>query len=119
MSVASLSPSGGQDKNISSTFPHFPQMFFIFFLILVSRVGYLPTSEGPGYATAQLAKTLDTRIQMPPIWSSMADDAITWTVKEVQDLGGGHSMKRWYGYVGGQDPVFMFLQPFFRSPVAA
>ena len=56
--VASLSLPDGQDKNISSIFPHFPvcslifpQSFFIFFLILVFRVGGLPTREGPGYAT--------------------------------------------------------------------
>ena len=56
--VASLSLPVGQDKNISSIFPHFPvvslifpQNFFIFFLILVFRVGGSPTREGPGYAT--------------------------------------------------------------------
>ena len=55
--VASLSIPSGQDKNISSIFPHFPvvslifpQIFFIFFLILVFRVGDSPTWEGPGYA---------------------------------------------------------------------
>ena len=57
--VASLLLPGGQDKNVSSIFPHFPvdslifpQISFIFFLSLVSRVGDLPTREGPGYATA-------------------------------------------------------------------
>ena len=56
--VASLSLPGGQDRNISSILPHFPvgslifpQIFFIFFLILVFRVGGSPTREGPGYAT--------------------------------------------------------------------
>ena len=56
--VASLSLPGGQDKNISSIFPHFPegysifpQIFFIFFLILTVGVGGLPAQEGPGYAT--------------------------------------------------------------------
>ena len=56
--VASLSLPGGQDRMISSIFPHFPvaflifpQFFFIFFLILVFRVGGSPTREGPGYAT--------------------------------------------------------------------
>ena len=56
--VASLSLPGGQDGNISSIFPHslvgsliFPQNFFIFFLILVFRVGGSPTRESPGYAT--------------------------------------------------------------------
>ena len=56
--VVSLSPPGGQNKNISSTFPHFlvfcpilPQIFLSFFLILVFRVGGLPTRAGPGYAT--------------------------------------------------------------------
>ena len=56
--VASLSPSSGQDKNTSSTFPHFPvvflifpQIFFIFFLIVVFQVGSSPSLEGPGYAT--------------------------------------------------------------------
>ena len=48
----------GQDKSISSIFPHFPVVslifpwiVFIFFLILVFRVGDSPTREGPGYAT--------------------------------------------------------------------
>ena len=57
--VASLSLPGGQDRMISSIFPHFPvasliflQFFFIFFFILVFRVGGSPTREGPGYATA-------------------------------------------------------------------
>ena len=57
--VASLSLPGGQDRTISSIFSHFPvvyliftQIFFIFFLILVFRVGGSPTREGPGYATA-------------------------------------------------------------------
>ena len=54
--VASLSPPGGQDRSISSICPHFPvfSRIFpqIFFLILVFRVGDLPTREGPGYATA-------------------------------------------------------------------
>ena len=56
--VASLSPPGGQDRNVSSICPYFPvfslvfpQIFFIFFLILVFRVGESPTREGPGYAT--------------------------------------------------------------------
>ena len=56
--VASLSLPGGQDRNISSIFPHFhvvslifPQFIFIFFLILVFRVGKSPTRKGPGYAT--------------------------------------------------------------------
>ena len=60
--VASLSLSGGQDKNISSFFPHFPvvslifpQIFLNFFLILVFRVGGSPTAtlEGPGYTTGK------------------------------------------------------------------
>ena len=58
--VASLSLLVRQDKNISSIFPHFPvvslifpQNFFIFFLILVFRVGKLPTREGPGYTTGK------------------------------------------------------------------
>ena len=45
--------------NTSPIFPHFPvvslifpQIFFIFFLILVFRVGGSPNREGPGYATA-------------------------------------------------------------------
>ena len=49
--VASLSLPDGQDKNISSFSPgfsHFPQICFIFFLILVFRVGGSPTREGPG-----------------------------------------------------------------------
>ena len=56
--VDSPSLPGGQDMNISSIFPHFPvvsfilpQVFFIFFLILVFRVGNSPTRKGPGYAT--------------------------------------------------------------------
>ena len=56
--VASLSLLVGQDRNISSIFPNFPvvslifpQIFFIFFLILVFRVGGSPTRDGPGYAT--------------------------------------------------------------------
>ena len=56
--IASLLLPGGQDKNISSIFPHFPvvilifpQIFLIFFLILVFWVGEPPTREGPGYAT--------------------------------------------------------------------
>ena len=59
--VASLSLPGGQDGNITSILPHFPvgslifpQIFFIFFLILVFRVGGSPTREGPGYATDDL-----------------------------------------------------------------
>ena len=55
MVVANLSLPGGQDKMISSIFPHFPvaSLIFpqVFFLILVFRVGGLPTREGPGYAT--------------------------------------------------------------------
>ena len=58
MAVASLSFPGGQDRNIFSIPPHipvlsliFPQFFFIFFFILVFRVGDSPTWEGPGYAT--------------------------------------------------------------------
>ena len=61
MAVASLSLPFGQDWKISSIFPHFPvvslifpQIFFIFFLILVYRVGGSPTREGPGYATDDL-----------------------------------------------------------------
>ena len=56
--VASLSFPGEQDKSVSSIFPHFyvfslifPQLFFIFFLILDFRVGESPTREGLGYAT--------------------------------------------------------------------
>ena len=56
--VASLSLPGGQDRMISSIFPHFPvasliflQFFFIFFLILVFWVGGSPTRKDPGYAT--------------------------------------------------------------------
>ena len=56
--VASLSFPDGQDKDISSIFPHFPvcslifpQSFSLFFLILVFRVGGSPTQEDPGYAT--------------------------------------------------------------------
>ena len=62
--LASLSLPGGQDKNISSIFPHFPegsfifpQIFLIFFLILVVRVGGSPTWEGPGYAAAKVVHT--------------------------------------------------------------
>ena len=60
--VASLSLPGGQDRMVSSIFPHFPvaslifpQFFFIFFLILVFRVGGSPTREGPGYATGAIS----------------------------------------------------------------
>ena len=60
--VASLSPPGGQDKIISSIFPHFlvfslifPQSFFIFFLVLIFRASGLPTRKGPGYATGSPA----------------------------------------------------------------
>ena len=56
--VANLSLPSGQDQNISSIFPHFPvcclifpQIFFIFFLILVFRVDGSPIRECPGYAT--------------------------------------------------------------------
>ena len=63
--VASLSLPGGQDRMISSIFPHFPvaslifpQFFFIFFLILGFRVGGSPTWEGPGYATEDLYQKL-------------------------------------------------------------
>ena len=56
--VARVLVSGGQKKNISSIFPRislflkvFPQFLFIFFRILVVRVGSLPTREGPGYAS--------------------------------------------------------------------
>ena len=66
--IASLSLPGGQDTNISSILPHFPvgspffpQIFFIFFLILVFRVGGLPTQEGPRYATAILYKKYNTK----------------------------------------------------------
>ena len=63
--VASLSLPGGQDKNISPIFPHFPVFslifpqisvifFLIFFLILVFRVGSSPTREGPGYTTGDV-----------------------------------------------------------------
>ena len=52
--VASLSLSGGQDKNISSFFPHIPvvslispQIFLNFVLILVFRVGGSSTAH-PG-----------------------------------------------------------------------
>ena len=62
--VASLSLPGGQDKIISSILPHFPvgslifpQIFFVFLLILVLRVGGLPTREGPGYATENASRT--------------------------------------------------------------
>ena len=54
--VASLSFLGGQDKNISSVFPHFPVVslifpqffpgiFLHFFLVLVFRVGGWPTRD--------------------------------------------------------------------------
>ena len=66
--VASLSLPSGQDKNISSIFPHFPivslifpQIFFIFFLILVFRVGDSPTREGPGYATDEVSFLISAR----------------------------------------------------------
>ena len=58
--VTSLSLPGGQDKNISSSVPHFPlfshifpQFCFIFFLNLAFRVGESTTWEGPGYTTAE------------------------------------------------------------------
>ena len=61
--VASPSLPGGHDKNIPSICPHFPvvslifsQIFLIFFLILVFRVGGSPTREGPGYATDRIIK---------------------------------------------------------------
>ena len=57
--VASLTVPGGQEFHFPHFFPKFrsillifPQTFFIFFLILVLRVGESPTREGPGYATA-------------------------------------------------------------------
>ena len=55
--VASLSPPVGQDKNISSIFPHFTVFlsfssnFFHFLPHFVLRVGGSHTREGPGYAT--------------------------------------------------------------------
>ena len=51
--VASLSLPGGQDKNISSIFPHFPEGSFIFlkFSSFSSSFWSSPTREGPGYAT--------------------------------------------------------------------
>ena len=58
--VASLSLPGGQGKIISSVSPHFaivflifPQIFFIFFLILVFPVDSSPTCKSFGYATLQ------------------------------------------------------------------
>ena len=54
--VASLLTPCEEDKNISSIFPHFPvvslifpQIFSVFFLILV-----LPIREGPGYLKMQI-----------------------------------------------------------------
>ena len=82
--IASLSLPGGQDKNISSIFPHFPegslifpQNFFIFFLILVFRVGGSPTREGPGYATGTTLQSaglfwpnlVATRAPVAPVYS--------------------------------------------------
>ena len=64
---ASLSLPDGQDKNIYSILPHFPvgslifpQIFFIFFLILVFRVGDSPTRKDPGYATGRSAVIFGT-----------------------------------------------------------
>ena len=61
-----LTPGWARSRNISSIFPHFPECslifpesFFIFFLILVFRVGGSPTREGPGYATESGPKVLD------------------------------------------------------------
>ena len=63
--VVSLSLPGGQDKKISSIYPHFPvvslifpQIFFIFFHILVFQVGGLPTREGSSYATVKYPHAL-------------------------------------------------------------
>ena len=61
-SIANLTVPGGQEFH----FPHcllkfrsifliFPQTLFIFFLILVLRVGESPTREGSGYATGSNA----------------------------------------------------------------
>ena len=56
--VASLTFPGGQEFHIPQVFPqilinfsYFPQTLLIFFLILVLRVGELPTRGGPGYTT--------------------------------------------------------------------
>ena len=73
--VASLSLPGGQDRMISSIFPHFPvaslifpQFFFIFFLILVFR-------RPPGKA---LATPLTTPIFWWRVWWELND--IYWSV---------------------------------------
>ena len=69
--VASLTLPGGQ----AFQFPHFflkfwsiflsfPQIFLIFFLILVLRVGNSPTRKGPGYAS--VCETLASTY----VWSS-------------------------------------------------
>ena len=56
--VASLTLQGEQAFNFPhfflkfwSIFLSFPQIFFIFFLILVLRVGDSPTRKGPGYVS--------------------------------------------------------------------
>ena len=72
---------GWARKDISSMFPHFPvvsfvfsQIFFIFFLILIFRVGGSPTRKGPGYATGHHVKRFSptliyfTRIAMNDIY---------------------------------------------------
>ena len=75
--VASLSFPSGQDKNISSVFPHFPlgflifpQIFFIFFLILVFHVDGSPTREGPGHVTVLLSWNI-LQCNMFNTWSSI------------------------------------------------
>ena len=75
--VASLSLSGGQDKKISSIFPHFPvvslifpHMFLIFFFILVFRVGGSHTREGPCYATVSILQF--------PLKTTIVIDFVYW-----------------------------------------
>ena len=65
--IASLALQVGEDKNISSIFPHFPVVSLIFpqifFFILVFQVDSSPTWEGPGYPTGTPHKNISRYMQ--------------------------------------------------------
>ena len=72
--VASLTVPGGQEFHFPhfflkfwSIYPIFRQTLIIFFLILVLRVGGLPTREGPGYATASIMQVIILKL-MDLLW---------------------------------------------------
>ena len=57
--VASLSLPDGEDKDISSIFPHFPVCSLIFPQSFFNFVPGSPTREGPGYVTVRVLSTAD------------------------------------------------------------